>query len=69
MSKRRQGTEEAADAPPDQNERKRRIAHDRLDELFEEATAGRFYGRVAIEITFEDGRADTIYRKIDGRDK
>lgn len=71
MSKRRESTNAppAEPAPRDPNISLRRIAHERLDQLFTEATGGRFYGRVAIEVTFENGQAQVVYRKIDGRDK
>lgn len=59
----------ASQTPQDHNQRIRDVARRRLDELFTEASQGRFHGRIAIEVTFEGGRAGIVYRKIDGRDK
>lgn len=70
MNKKRQSASQApVAAPQDHNQRIRDVARRRLDELFTEASHGRFHGRIAIEVTFEDGRAGIVYRKIDGRDK
>jgi hypothetical protein len=47
----------------------RQLAHQRLERLFDEAVSARFYGRVQIEISFENGRALVVHRRIDGVDK
>jgi len=44
-------------------------AHQRMNELVEQAEAEGFYGVVSIEATFEAGRINTIRRRIDGTDK
>lgn len=71
MSKKRQSTEAVAE-PGDHLHRMRHVAHDRLDQLFSDAISGRlgrFYGKVAIEITFEANRPMVIHRRIEGSDK
>lgn len=55
--------------PDDHNSRMRQLAHQRLERLFDEAVSARFYGRVQIEISFENGRALVVHRRIDGVDK
>lgn len=56
-------------APEDHNSRMRQLAHQRLERLFDEAANARFYGRVTIEISFENGRPLVIHRRIEGVDK
>ena len=56
-------------APQDHNARMRLLAHQRLDQLFDEAGGSRFYGRVAIEVVFENGRPLAVRRQIEGTDK
>ncbi len=55
--------------PEDHHQRMRLLAHQRLDRLFDEATAARFYGRISLEVTFENGRPLVIHRHIEGVDK
>lgn len=55
--------------PPEPAEPLLATAHQRLDQIWREATSSRFFGRIAIEVTFENGVAQLLYRKIDGRDK
>lgn len=53
----------------DHHRRMLATAQDRLERLFLEAVGGRFYGRVSIEVAFENGRPLTIRRQIEGVDK
>ncbi len=53
----------------DHHRRMLATAHDRLEKLFLEAVGSRFYGRVAIEVSFENGRPLAIRRQIEGVDK
>lgn len=69
MSKRRQGTEAAIAERPDRIDRLRQVAHQRLDQLLDDATAGRFWGRVSIEIAVENGIPHAVHRRIEGLDK
>jgi len=58
--------------PDDHNQRLRAIAHQRFDQLFDEACMqryGRFHGRIAIEVVFENSRPLVIHRRIEGTDK
>lgn len=48
----------------DHHRRMLATAQDRLERLFLEAVGGRFYGRVSIEVAFENGRPLTIRRRI-----
>ena len=49
--------------------RMRAKARDRLDELLADALSRRFYGRVCVEVAFENGRPTVIHRRIEGTDK
>lgn len=51
------------------NERMRKTAHERFDQLFDAAEQGQHYGRVTIFATFKAGIVDTIGRTLDGTDK
>jgi len=56
-------------AQEDHTGRLRRLAHDKLDQLFQDAVSARFYGRVTVEVSFENGRPLIIHRRIEGVDK
>ena len=56
-------------APQDHNARMRLLAHQRLDQLFDEAERAKFWGVVGIEITWEGGTVRLIHRRLEGRDK
>ena len=45
------------------------MAHNRLDELFEQAESDKIYGTVGVEVNFEQGRATTVRRVLNGTDK
>lgn len=45
------------------------MAHNRLDELFEQAEGDKIYGTVGIEVSFERGTATTVRRILNGTDK
>jgi len=47
----------------------RLLAHQRLDQLFDEAERAKFWGVVGIEITWEGGTVRLIHRRLEGRDK
>lgn len=47
----------------------REIAHNRLDQLFEQAVSARLYGVVSVELMFENGRPTTVRRGLNGTDK
>ena len=47
----------------------RSLAHQRLDQLFDEAERAKFWGTVGIEITWEGGTVRLIHRRLEGRDK
>lgn len=53
----------------DHTSRMRRLAREKLDQLFQEAVSVRFYGRIMIEVSFENGRPVVIHRRIEGVDK
>ncbi len=53
----------------DHHRRMLATARDRLDRLFLEAVGSRFYGRVAIEVSFENGRPLAIRLRIEEVDK
>jgi uncharacterized protein with FMN-binding domain len=36
------------------------LSHDKLDDLFDEATTEYFYGVIGVEATVEDGRITTV---------
>jgi len=44
------------------------LAHQRLDELCRHAEKDRLHGTVQLIVTFRDGRAVNISRRIDGRE-
>jgi hypothetical protein len=50
-------------------ERLRKIAHERLDRLLDEAETSNLHGRVGIETTVENGRFTTVRRKLEATDK
>jgi hypothetical protein len=56
-------------APLTPNAAMRRLAHQRLDELMDDAEARRFYGAIAVETTWEAGQIVLVRRKIEGTDK
>jgi hypothetical protein len=47
----------------------REVAHARVDQLFDESTKGRFYGRIGLEVFFENGQAQRVRRTLEGTDK
>lgn len=51
------------------NVRFRKLAHERLDQLFNEAERSHFWGTVGIETTWENGVVRLLHRRMDGRDK
>lgn len=44
----------------DANVALRSLSHDKLDDLFDEATTEYFYGVIGVEATVEDGRITTV---------
>jgi len=53
----------------DHNARMRQLAHQRLDEMFEQAEKARFWGTIGIELTWEGGTVRLLHRRLEGRDK
>ena len=53
----------------DQTEMLRRRTHDRVDELFDEAKRGKFYGNIGLEVAWENGHAKCVRRRLEGTDK
>lgn len=52
----------------DPNEIQRRQAHERIDQLFDEATRGKFYGEIGFSVIFEAGVAKRVCRRLEGTD-
>lgn len=46
-----------------------RKSHHRLKDLTEQAERDNFYGSVAVEVYFENGRITAVRRRSDGTDK
>jgi len=51
------------------NEAMLQLAISRLQQLAEDAQRSSFSGTISVQLCYENGRAVTIHRRYDGRDK
>lgn len=65
----KKGSARGAQKTQTPNEAMLQLATNRLQRLAEDAERSGFTGTISVQICYESGRAVTIHRRYDGRDK